>query len=170
MGNFTFNFDIFFFGGGKICTFPLTSYSVSCTYGYGCRRDLSKSGNLKKKKTGISFTKLNILYFDNYNISTSFVQSTKFLYFGIHNDSRLLSKIFYPSYWLFFLWSPFLKAKKKKKKEIIPSWFAHPSPPEYLWTLPKKMFCSKMCHTEGYGFVRNWKCDLFICQIWNINI
>ena len=43
-------------------------------YGYGCRRDLSKSGNLKGKKIGISFTKSNILYFlITIFISTSFV-------------------------------------------------------------------------------------------------
>ena len=107
-----------------------------------------------------------------YKISTSFVHwyvlnwkyencytelCRKFLYFGIHNNSRLISKIFdSPHTGFIFLWYPFLKPKKWSLLDL-PT-LPHQSIYEHS---PEKKFCSKMCRTEGYGFVRNWKCDFF---------
>ena len=77
MGNFTFNFDDFFFRGGGNLHLSLTIIFcvIHIDMDMGGAAEIFQSQEIKKKKktTGINFTKLNILHFDYYNFSISFV-------------------------------------------------------------------------------------------------
>ena len=103
-------------------------------------------------------------WIETMKIVTQNCAECKIFVFGIHNDSRF--KILNPPYQLYFsLIPPFWTTK----------WFLLDlptlPPPEYLWTLPKKKLCSKMCFISLRirQKLEMWL-FFFFCQIWNINI
>ena len=114
----------------------------------GGAAEIFQSQEIKKKKnTGINFTKLNILYFDYYNISISFVH-WYILNWKYENCYTELCKVqnfcilastmtLFLNFWspipaLFFFDPPFLNHK------MIPSWFAHPPPTRVFMNTPQK--------------------------------
>ena len=162
----------FFGGGGEFAPFPY--HHILChthRYGYGwCRRDLSKSGNLKKNKkkkkknTGINFTKLNILYFDYYNISISFVHwyILNWKYENCYTElcrvqnfcilastMTLVLKFLIPHTSFIFLWSPLFEPQNDPFLICPPS--THQSIYEHS---QKRSYVAKRVLFH-YGFVRN---------------
>ena len=152
----------------------------------GGAAEIFQSQEIKKKKKkntqiNINFTKLNILYFDYYNISISFVH-WYILNWKYENCYTELCRV-----QNFCILASTMTLVLKFLIPIIallidpPFWTTKWSlldlptlpPPEYLWTLPKKKLCSKMCFIslrirqklEMWLFF-----FFFFCQIWNINI